>query len=206
MAINLTSTGVDFVSGRGKNKAVTLSMTFKELETWAKRQKIDVPRLMKRSFGRACSGLKKKFTQVIKGAGGVNGVPKFKDFESFTKELRAKNGRTSPMGGVLADPSLVVAFKKNGWQVIGWPDTLAAWSVKFQDGGDAAAERQLEDTSWRAYIHRKGIRDIPRTYAHNPRRVLPEPFGDYVDRHLDEWAKGAFYKELARQFQKAGAA
>ena len=206
MAINLTSTGVDFVSGRGKNKAVTLSMTFKQLETWAKRQRIDVPRLMKRSFGRACSGLKKKFYQVMQNAGGVNGVPKFKDFEEFTNELRSKSGRTSPMGGVLAEPSHIVAFKRNGWQVIGWPDKLVDWALKFQDGGDAKAERQLEDPSWRAYIHRKGIRNIPRAYVSNPRRVIPEPFGDYVKENLEEWAKGAFYKELARQFQKAGVA
>ena len=203
MAVNLTSTGVDFLTGRGKNKTVTLSMTFKELERWAARQKIDTAKLMTRSFGRACAGLKKKFRQVVQNAGGVNGVPKFKDFEEFTNALRSKSGRTSPMGGVLADPALVVAFKRNGWQVIGWPDKLADWAEKFQDGGDAKAERQMADPSWRSYIHRKGIRDIPRNYAHNPRRVLPDPFGDYVKEHLEEWAKGAFYKELARQFQKA---
>lgn len=206
MAINLTSTGVDFVAGRGKNKMVTLSMTFKELERWARRQRIDTPRLMRRSFGRACSGLKKKFCQVMQNAGGVNGVPKFRDFEEFTRSLRASSGKSAPMGGVLAEKAHIVAFKRNGWQVIGWPDDLAGWAVKFQDGGDAMAERQLEDPSWRAYIHRKGIHDIPRNYAHNPRRVLPEPFGDYVKQHLEEWAKGAFYKELARQFQKAGVA
>lgn len=205
MAVNLTATGVDFVSGRGKNKAVTLSMTFKQLETWAKRQKIDVPRLMKRSFGRACSGLKKKLYQVMASAGGVNGVPKFKDFEDFTKELREAGKRSGvPMGGVLADKSRIVAFKRNGWQIIGWPDALAAWAVKFQDGGDKLAEAQLADPSWRHYVHRlTGIHEIPRTYTHNPRRVLPEPFGDYVKLHLEEWARGAFYKELARQFQKA---
>lgn len=203
MALNLTSSGVDFVSGRGKNKTVTLSMTFKQLEDWARRMKIDTAKLMTRSFGRACAGLKKKFAEVMQNGGGVNGVPKFQDFEAFTKELRAAGGRTSPMGGVLADKSHIVAFKRNGWQIIGWPDALAEWAEKFQDGGDIKAERQIEDPSWRAYIHRKGIRDIPRNYAHNPRRVLPEPFGDYVKEHLEGWASGAFYKELARQFQKA---
>lgn len=208
MAIDLTSTGVDFVSGRGKNKAVTLSMTFKQLETWAKRQRIDVPRLMNRSFGRACSGLKKKFYQVMQNAGGVNGVPKFKDFEDFTKELREAGKRSGvPMGGVLADKSRIVAFKRNGWQIIGWPDALAAWAVKFQDGGDSAAAAQFADPSWRSYVHRTTrIHDIPRAYVRNPRRVIPEPFGDYVKANLEEWAKGAFYRELARQFQKAGAA
>ena len=49
---------------------------------------------------------------------------------------------------------------------------------------------------------RKGIKEIPRTYAHNPRKVLPEPFGSYVDAHLEEWAKGAMYKGLAQMYQK----
>lgn len=205
MAINMTSTGVDFVSGRGRNKLVTLSMTFKDLERWAKRAGIDTGKLMKRSFGRACSGLKKKLYQVMANAGGVNGVPKFHDFEEFTKELRAAGKRSGvPMGGVLAEKNHIVAFTRNGWQVIGWPDSLADWSVKFQEGGDKLAEAQLADPSWRRYVHRAGIRDIPRSYAHNPRRVLPEPFGEYVRENLEEWAKGAFYKELARQFQKAG--
>jgi hypothetical protein len=210
MAVNLTSTGVDFLTGRGKNKTVTLSMTFKELERWAARQKIDTAKLMTRSFGRACAGLKKKFRQVVQNAGGVNGVPKFKDFDAFTKELRKVKGiEDRPMGGVLADPAFIVSFKRNGWQIIGWPDQssgkgtpLAEWAIRFQDGGDALAEVQLQDPDWRAYIHRKGIREIPRTYAHNPRRVLPEPFGGYVDQHLEEWAKGALYKGLAKMYQK----
>ena len=202
MALNLTATGVDFLTGRGKNKTVTLSMSFKQLEDWAKSCGADMDKVLQRSFGRACAGLKKKFQQVIKNGGGLNGVPKWKDFEEFTKELRAKRGTTAPMGAILAEPYLAVAYKKNGWQVIGWPDKLEEWSIKFQDGGDAAGERQLQDNSWRAWIHRKGIKEIPRTYAHNPRKVLPEPFGSYVDAHLEEWAKGAMYKGLAQMYQK----
>lgn len=202
MAINLTSTGVDFIHGRGNNKIVTLSMTFKELEDWAKKCGANMDDVIRRSFGRACYGLKKKFQEVIKNGGGVNGVPKWKDFEAFTKELRAVRGSSAPLGATLAEPHLAVAYKLNGWQIIGWPDKLETWSVKFQDGGDAKAEEDLADNSWRASIHRKGIRHIPRTYAHNPRRVMPEPFGSYVDAHLDEWANGAMYKGLAKMFQK----
>ena len=212
MALVVTSTGVDLVYGRGKNKTVELSMSFKELERWAKRMKIDTAKLMESSFGRACFGLKKWFRKVIKWGGGVCGVPKFKDFDAFTKELRKVKGiEDRPMGGVLADPAFIVSFKRNGWQIIGWPDQssgkgtpLAEWAIRFQDGDDALAEVQLQNPDWRAYIHRKGIREIPRTYAHNPRRVLPEPFGTFVKGRLEGWAKGAFYKELARQFQKAG--
>lgn len=207
MAISLTSTGVDFVSGRGKNKTIELSMSFRALERWAKRSGIDTKKLVPRSFGRAVTGLKAKFRQIVSKAGGVNGVPKFRDFEEFTKELRAKKGISGrPMGGVLADKSRIVSFKRNGYQVIGWPDNLAAWAVKFLDGGDRVAQRQLEDSGWRRYVHRMGIRDIPRSYSRNPRRVLPEPFGGYVAKNLKEWARGAFYKDLAGQFQKAAKA
>lgn len=202
MAVNLTATGVDFLTGRGKNKTVTLSMSFKQLEDWAKSCGADMDKVIQRAHGRACAGLKKKFQQVIKNGGGVNGVPKWKDFEAFTKELRAARGNSSPLGGVLAEPYLVVAYKQNGWQIIGWPDKLEEWSLKFQDGGDSAAVAQFTDNEWRASIHRKGIKEIPRTYAHNPRPVLPEPFGAYVDRHLEEWAKGALYKGIAQMFQK----
>ena len=204
MAISLTSTGVDFVSGRGKHKTVELSMTFADLEKWAKRCRIDTKKIKTETFGWAVKGLKTKLRQVVTKAGGVNGVPKFRDFEEFTKELRAKKGISGrPMGGVLADEKCIVSFKRNGYQVIGWPDNLAAWAVKFQDGGDRVAQRQLEDSGWRRYVHRMGIRDIPRSYSRNPRRVLPEPFGGFVKANLKAWAKGAFYKRLAGMFKKA---
>ena len=202
MALNLTSTGVDFLTGRGKNKTVTLSMSFKQLENWAKSCGADMDKVIQRARGRACAGLKQKFKQVIKNGGGVNGVPKWKDFEEFTKELRAARGWSAPLGGILAEPYLVVSYKMNGAQVIGWPDKLEEWAIKFQDGGDAAAVAQFTDSEWRARMHRKGIKYIPRSYAHNPRQVLPEPFGSYVDKHLEEWAKGALYKGLAQMFAK----
>ena len=204
MAISLTSTGVDFVSGRGKHKTVELSMTFADLEKWAKRCRIDTKKIKTETFGWAVKGLKTKLRQVVTKAGGVNGVPKFRDFEEFTKELRAKKGISGrPMGGVLADEKRIVSNKRNGYQVIGWPDNLAAWAVKFQDGGDRVAQRQLNDSGWRRAIHRRGIREIPHSYVKNPRRILPEPFGGFVKANLKAWAKGAYYKKLAKMFKKA---
>jgi len=206
MAYTLTDVGVNFSRGRGAAR-VSLVISFKELDAWAKRQQVDVPKLMRRSFGRACSGLKKKFGQVIAGAGGVCGVPKFKDFDEFTNELRALGRRNDPMGGILADKKRIVAFKRGGWQIVGWPDGMADVARKFQDGfGGAESEKFFTDPEWRRVWHRAGIREIPRAYVHNPRRVLPEPFGEYVKAHLDEWARGAFYKELARQMQKGASA
>ena len=205
MAFTITNSGVLSTRGRGAAK-VSIEISFKDLERWARRQLIDTPKLMQRSFGRACSALRGKLVKVMKNAGGVEGVPKFKDFEDFTKELRAKTGRNSPMGGALADRTNIVAYKKNGWQIIGWPNDLADWAVNFQDGIGSKQYDPFQNDDDRRFWHRLGIANIPRAYVHNPRRVIPEPFGAYVDKYLIRWAKGAFYKELARQMQKASAA
>ena len=122
MAYSMTASGVQVTGGRGKG-AVSLVVSFREIERWAKKMRKDTKELWRLSYGRACAGLKKKFLEVMRQSGGVNGVPKFKDFEDFTKALRSAGGRTAPMGGMLADKSVVVAFKRNGAQVIGWPIT-----------------------------------------------------------------------------------
>lgn len=204
MAMKLTDTGVIATAGRGRNKTVTLDVSFKDLERWAKRMEIDERAMWRRAYGRACAALKGRFSKIVRNAGGVEGVPKFRDFEEFTRELRAKRGTSSrPMGGVLANKANIVAFKRNGWQIIGWPDRLADWAVKFQDGTGGQAE--LNDPRTRRAWHRLGIREIPREYAHNPREVLPEPFGSQVKKHLEEWAQGVYYKELTKLMQKRGA-
>lgn len=205
MAMQLTDTGVIATAGRGRNKTVTLEVSFAELERWARRVRIDERAMWRKAYGRACSALKGRFSKIVRNAGGVEGVPKFRDFEEFTRELRAKRGTSSrPMGGVLANKANIVAFQRNGWQIIGWPDRLAEWAVNFQDG--VGGQSQLDSPSWRHSVHRLGIRDIPRVYAHNPREVLPEPFGAEVRKHLQEWAQGVYYKELAKLMQKRGAA
>lgn len=133
----------------------------------------------------------------MKHAGGVVGVPKFKTFEEFTNKLRKVNNiLLRPMGGVLANPKQIVAYKKNGYQIIGWGDHLKEAAIKFQDG--IGNDNYFNDNATRHWLHKRGIHDIPRTYTHNPRRVIPEPFGSYVNEHLQEWTKGAYYKELAR--------
>ncbi|MBQ1428033.1 MAG: hypothetical protein IIZ06_00045 [Kiritimatiellae bacterium] len=203
MAIKLTGTGVIATSGRGAAKTVVLDVSFAEIDAWARRMGRDEPRVWRRAYGRALSALKSQFRRVVQNAGGVEGVPKFKDFESFTRELRAKTNRTSPMGGVLAEKSRIVSFKRNGWQYIGWPDNLAKWAVNFQDAvGGRAAEDFLDEPKSRARLHRMGIKDVPRSYSHNPRRIIPEPFGAHVKAHLEEWARGAYYKMLAKEMSK----
>lgn len=191
-----TGTGIT-LSRRGAG--VLLDVSYKELEIWAARNGIDEKRLWKRNFGRAINAIKSKLVSVVTKAGGVEGVPKFTDFEAFTKELRTARNMTRPMGGVLANKKSIVAKKVGNTQYIGWPDRLAEWAVKFQDG---TPSKDFSDNSWRHYLHKLGLKEIPYTYQSNPRRVLPEPFGGYVEKYLVEWARGAFYKDLARQMAK----
>ena len=201
MAYSLTATGVSFTSGRGKG-AVAIELSFREIDRWAKRMQKDTKELWRLSYGRACAGLKKKFVEVMQKSGGVYGVPKFKDFEDFTKTLRSMSGRTATMGGLLADKSVVVAFKRNGAQVIGWPDYLADTACAFQEGrGGPTAEKYFTDPDWRRSWHRAGLKDIPRAYVHNERMVIEPYFVDYVKKNLDEWAKGAYYKGLVALMQ-----
>ena len=201
MAYSLTASGVRASSGRGAS-AIVLEFSFKEIDAWAKRMEKDTKELWRLSYGRAVSGLKKKFIEVMQKSGGVYGVPKFKDFEDFTKTLRAKSGRTATMGGLLADKSVVVAFKRNGYQVIGWPDYLEKSATAFQEGrGGPEAERWFTDPDYRRCWHRAGLKDIPRAYVHNERMVIEPYFVDYVRKNLDEWAKGAYYTGLVKLMQ-----
>ena len=179
---------------------VLLDVSYKELEIWAARNGVDEKRLWQRDYGRAIKNLKGKLVKVITKAGGVEGVPKFKDFEEFTRELRTARNMTRPMGGILANPKNIITKKVGNTQYIGWPDRLAEWAVKFQDGigSNADFQNQYLRHDW----HKLGIKDIPYTYISNPRRVLPEPFGTYVKKHLEEWARSSFYKDLARQMAK----
>lgn len=205
MAVSTTGSSVVFTSGRGRNATVSLSISFREIDRWAARNRVDTARLMRRSFGRAVGGLRKKFASVMQAGGGTAGVPKFADFEAFTQELRAKRGTSGrQMGGVLAEKNRIVAFKRNGWQYIGWPDRLGAWAVKFQDAVGPEGYNPFTDPAGRAAFHRLGIADVPHAYVHKPRRVIPEPFGSYVKANLKEWARSIFYKDLARQMKKTG--
>lgn len=201
MAYSLTSTGVSFTKGRGK-AAVALTISFKEIEAWAKKMRKDTKELWRLSYGRAVAGLKKKLVEVMRKSGGVYGVPKFKDFEEFTKSLRAQTGKTAAMGGILGDRGNIVAFKRNGAQVIGWPDDMADLACAFQEGrGGQNAEKWFDDPAYRRVWHIRGIKDIPRGYVHNERMVIEPHFVDYVKANLDEWAKGAYYKGLVKLMQ-----
>ena len=193
----LTDKGVA-LSRRGQG--VLLDVSFKELEVWAARNAIDEKRLWRQSWTRACTTLRRQLQKVVSSAGGYYGVPKFKDFESFTEDLRRVEHKTAPMGGILAEKHSIIWRKVGKTTYIGWPDKLATWADRFQDG--VPRNGMFDNPQSRYALHRKGIRDVPAQYVSNPRRVLPEPFGTHAQKHLEEWARGAFYKALARRMAK----
>ena len=189
--------------GRGANKAVVLNVSFKELEIWAAKNGVDEKKCWDRAWNRALSTLRSRLRKVIKGAGGYEGVPKFRDWEEFTKELRRVNNRTTPMGGILSEPQLISWERKGKTYYLGWPDRLAGWAVRFQEGDPGSRSEWLFTTpEGRHLLHKRGVKDVPHQYIVNPRRVLPEPFGHHVDKYLPEWAQGVFYKDLAKQMAK----
>lgn len=206
MAFKVVDSAVRMSKGRGA-AAVSLDISFREIETWAKRNKVDTDRLFRRSFGRACSALKRQLVQIMQQGGGLHGVPKFRDFEDFTKEVRKLRGIDGrPMGGVLADKARIVAFKRNGYQVVGWPDSMSRLVVAFQDG-QGVEKKDEAFTFWpstRYALHKRGIRDVPRYYVHNPRPIIEPYWHEHVRLNLDDWATKIYYKDLAKQMAKTG--
>lgn len=201
MAFKSIDSGVLYSKGRGAAR-VELRISFAELERWAKRNAVDTQKLLDKSFGKAASGLKRQLVAVMKNGGGVNGVPRFKTYEDFTAELRREQGRdpTGPIGGILCDKGNIVAFKRGGWQYVGWPDRMENLVEAFQEGrGGSQSEKWFTDSDYRASWHRQGIREIPRSYVHNPRAVLEPHFHDHIVKNLDDWAHKIFYKDLAKQ-------
>ena len=72
------------------------------------------------------------------------------------------------MGGVLADDKRIVMFRRGeDEQVIGWPDALAKWAVRFQE-----ADTHPFTDAQRAWMHHRGVKDVPFTYARPERDVI----------------------------------
>lgn len=207
MAYSVTGTGVAISKGRGK-AAVSIEVSFKAIENWARRQGIDTPKLLKKSFGKACSGLKKQLVAVMQRGGGDYGVPRFRDYEAFTAEYRRETDRdpTGPIGGILADKNRMAFFRRGGWQYFGWPDELRRVAEAFQEGrGGSEAEGWLQNKRVRAWLHGNDVNPVPLAYSHNSRMVIKPYFMDHVRRNIDDWAEKIFYKDLAKQMQEAGA-
>lgn len=208
-SVNRTDTGYTFSRGRGAAK-VSMSIDFSEIERWAKRNQAEMPRLIRKARGSAANVLMKNLYELMQAGGGLYGVPKFRDYDEFTKKWREVKGITGPMGGVLAMKKSIRKWVDGGVQWIGWPEkvkkgggtshsgTLAELADKFQEGrGGPDSEKWFTDSDYRRNWHRRGMADIPRAYVHNPRDVL-STYQEHVKENLNPWFRGALQKEIAR--------
>ena len=77
--------------------------------------------------------------------------------------------QTVAIPGSIEPEKIIALAERNGYQIIGWKDYLKEVAIRFQDGGSAADDKWFSDPVYRRAWHRQGIRDVPRSYAHNPR-------------------------------------
>ena len=216
MALKHLSDGSYLHTLKGSGVAIRISMP--QIEKRMRRLSADLPKLRARSLKTIAGNILKTMRKTMRVRGGLNGVPAFQDFEDFTKELRAIEGRSSrPMGGVLAENKMVryealTPFSSPRPSIrIGWQDFLSDVAVKFQLGaGGQDAEARFTDKGWRAAYHRKGIADVPRAYVHNPRPFMDEFDRGYVKPNLQKWVDGyvrrTLANQIAREMRKARAA
>lgn len=122
------------------------------------------PKTMRAAFGAAAKYARKRLQKAMRSAGGVYGVPAMAPHNEISIYLRPGQ----KMGGVLADRRRIVMFKRSpDEQVIGWPDALAKWAVRFQEA-DTHALTEGE----RGYFRWRHVRDIPTMYVRPSRDVI----------------------------------
>lgn len=208
MAItHIHSSGGDFwrVTGTKKYPGVTIDVDLSQIQKCMRRCREKLPKIRAKSWAKATGTLHKQLQMAMsKGGDPARGVPKFKDWEDFTKSLRKFRGwkkKDHKMGGVLADRDRIVThYTKNfitgtTTQYFGWPDKLRDVAVKFQDGEGDSYDK-FQDVDWRHYCHRIGFKDIPAAYVHNPRPVIA-PFKKHAIAKVNEWAKAMIHKTIA---------
>lgn len=122
------------------------------------------PKTMRSAFGAAAVRARRRLAKVMRLAGGCYGVPAMAPHHEVSTYLRPGQ----KMGGVLADNRRIVMFKRGqDEQVIGWPDPLAKWASNFQE-----ADTHPFTDAQRKWMHKRGVRDVPFTYARPERDVI----------------------------------
>jgi hypothetical protein len=153
------------------------------------------PRTMRAAFGAAAKRARKRLVKVMRQAGGVYGVRGMPPHHEISTYLRPGQ----KMGGMLADPTYIVMFRRNpDEQVIGWPDPLAKWAVKFQEANThATTEAECRYLRWR------GVKDIPATYSRPDRDVI----NSFAANLAGEWpgmVRAMFEKYYSSRMKKFG--
>lgn len=154
------------------------------------------PRTMRAAFGAAATRARKRFQKLMRAGGGMYGVSQLAPHHSISTYLRPGQ----KMGGVLADPARIVMFKRSpDEQVIGWPDALAKWAVRFQESNTHAMTQ-----GERGYLHWRGVRDIPSTYS-RPERDVVNSFAADLTREWPGMVNAMFEKYYMSRRAKYGA-
>ena len=154
------------------------------------------PKTMRAAFGAAAKRARKRLVKTMRQAGCVYGVPAMAPHSSISTYLRPGQ----KMGGVLADERRIVMFKRSpDEQVIGWPDPLAKWAVRFQE-----ANTHAMTNGERRYLHMRGVRDIPGTYS-RPERDVINSFAADLAREWPGMVNAMFEKYYMSRRAKYGA-
>ena len=153
------------------------------------------PRTMRAAFGAAAKRARKRLVKVMRSAGGVYGVRGMPPHHEISTYLRPGQ----KMGGMLADPTYIVMFRRNpDEQVIGWPDPLAKWAVKFQE-----ADTHPFTDAQRKWMHRRGVKDVPFTYSRPDRDVI-NSFAENLAREWPDMVRAMFEKYYSSRIRKYG--
>lgn len=153
------------------------------------------PKTMRAAFGAAAKRARRRLVKVMRRAGGVYGVPAMAPHHEMSTYLRPGQ----KMGGVLADDRRIVMFRRGqDEQVIGWPDALAKWASNFQE----ADTHPLTDGQ-RKWMHKRGVPDVPFTYA-RPERDVIDSFAANLAAEWSDMVRAMFEKYYSARIKKYG--
>lgn len=154
------------------------------------------PKTMRAAFGAAATRARKRFQKLMRAGGGMYGVSPLAPHHSISTYLRPGQ----KMGGRLADRRRIVMFKRSpDEQVIGWPDAIAKWAVRFQEANTHAMTQ-----GERGFLRSRGVRDIPGTYS-RPDRDVVNSFAADLAREWPGLVLEAFEKKYMSYRAKHGA-
>jgi hypothetical protein len=162
-----------------------------DLEKQAKQ----TPITFRKAISAAVSHAKNSLRKVMNnggGIGGMAGVPVANAWHSITKQIQYMR----KPGGVLAEKRSIVAFKRDGGWIIGWPDAMAGAALQYQ----SAASYKFEKAQLR-YFEKWHVKDVPAWYSRTARPII-EPFASYLDGWFAGEVKSQYDRIVKRRMKK----
>ena len=158
------------------------------------------PREARRAQGRAANTVKRKMIAAMKKGGGTKDVPRLAPKHAITIALTGDR----PIGGLLAEPNRIVAFRRGETQIVGWPNGLEKAGSRFQSG----ATRPMEDAERRYLYLRMAKKTGTRPAKISPIYMRPErpvvmPLGESVAKDYPRWMLSSLTKQVAAALDRA---